>query len=90
MIFKVSRFVDDDGKNINVFEQVDAGNEEPIIKIQGVVHLETPMGMIPIEFPFDESIKKPSEAFSVFEETAKNYINKMKEEAPRIITPGMQ
>lgn len=89
MIFKVTRFVDDDGKNINVFEQTDPKVANPMIRIQGVVHLETPMGMIPIEFPF-EDVKDPSEAFRVFEETAKRYIDKMKEEAPRIITPGMQ
>lgn len=86
MIYKITRYVDDDGKNINVFK--DKNSEK--VKIQGVVHLETPMGMIPIEFPFDESITTPEAAFAIFEETAHKYIEKMREEAPRIIRPGSE
>ncbi len=88
MIYEIKRFTTEDGKNLSMMCQVDFVEPEvPKIKFRGAVYLETPMGMMPVEFPFPENIVTLKEAFAVFEEVATAHVRKMQEDSPRVQIP---
>jgi hypothetical protein len=88
MLHEIKKLVNDEGMVLLYFvpfgiPTFDASDT----KIQGVVHMTTPMGLVPIEFDFPPEVKTPEQAYAVFEETAKAYIHKMQEDRPRVVRP---
>ena len=87
MIFKNTRYVSDDGMNLNYFEQADCpAGHKPMVKIQGIIQIETEMGLMPVEFPFPIGTTL-LDAFANFESTARAYVERVKEDAPRVLAP---
>lgn len=86
VIHEIKKLMNEEGMVILHYVPLD---EEGTERFQGVVHMGTPAGLIPIEFDFPESVTTPQEAFAAFRETADAYVKQMEEEAPRIMTPDM-
>ena len=85
--YEVRKFISE-GKHIYCFVQLENDIETGVPdRFQGVAHIETPEGVMPIEFPFPPHVTTPEMAFAEFEHAAMAHLERLKEEAPKILTP---
>jgi len=93
MITEIKSYTDDQGKSVKSYV--------PVLRCfiaetryEGTVGIQTPRGIMPMDFPFPEDYTL-EKCFEDFEEVAKREVNSQMEEAKkaaaernRIITPG--
>jgi len=92
MIQEIKRYTDSQGRSIKGYYPVKCGVDvNPISPhYEGTVGIQSPRGVIPIDFPFPKDYDL-EQCFEKFEETANIEVNKIIEEEKeksRIVTPG--
>lgn len=92
MITEIKSYTDDQGKSVKSYVPVLA-EDVLLTRYEGTVGIQTPRGIMPMDFPFPEDYTL-EKCFEDFEEVAKREVNSQMEEAKkaaaeqsRIITP---
>ena len=91
MIQEIKRYTDSQGRSVKGYYPMKLDNGIPINPhYEGTVGIQSPRGVIPIDFPFPKEYSL-EQCFEKFEETANVEVNKIIEEEKeksRIVTPG--
>lgn len=75
MIYKIDNYIND--KNQSIVKKTslkDDVSESGSVSFIGSSFVTTRMGLMPLEFPFPDSITSITDAFEKFDEVLKNYI----------------
>ncbi len=84
MIYEIKKLVNEE--NLVILYSVPFQMAEGKPRIQGVIQMQTPVGLVPIEFDFPPEIQTPEAAFAAFKDTANAWVKQMEDERPRVAT----
>jgi len=76
MIHEIKKLINDEGMVVLYYVPFDSSEGE--CRFQGVVHMQIDGQLVPLEFPFPNTVKTPEQAFFSFKQTARAYVNEMK------------